>query len=63
MSEASFSIIVSDQIEALEHNLTLKAQELASCEAFRLASKQLQTAAERQTQACETTKQYLQKQL
>ncbi|KAG1960202.1 uncharacterized protein si:ch211-1a19.3 [Pimephales promelas] len=52
-----------DQIEALEHNLTLKAQELASCEAFRLASKQLQTAAERQTQACETTKQYLQKQL
>ncbi|XP_056108661.1 uncharacterized protein si:ch211-1a19.3 [Rhinichthys klamathensis goyatoka] len=52
-----------DQIEALEHNLTLKAQELASCEALRLASKQLQTAAERQTQGCETTKQYLQKQL
>ncbi|XP_067287287.1 uncharacterized protein si:ch211-1a19.3 [Pseudorasbora parva] len=52
-----------DQIEALEHNLTLKAQEFASCEALRLASKQLQTAAERQTQACETTKQYLQKQL
>lgn len=52
-----------DQIEALEHNLTLKAQELASCEALRLASKQLQTAAERQTEGCETTKQYLQKQL
>ncbi|KAK9966365.1 hypothetical protein ABG768_003482 [Culter alburnus] len=52
-----------DHIEALEHNLTLKAQELASCEAFRLASKQLQTAAEKQTQVCETTKQYLQKQL
>ncbi|XP_043108813.1 uncharacterized protein si:ch211-1a19.3 [Puntigrus tetrazona] len=52
-----------DQIEALEHNLTLKAQELASCEALHLASKQLQTAAEKQKQACETTKQYLQKQL
>uniref|UniRef100_A0A672QVE5 Si:ch211-1a19.3 n=1 Tax=Sinocyclocheilus grahami TaxID=75366 RepID=A0A672QVE5_SINGR len=51
-----------DQIEALEHNLTLKAQELASCEALHLASKQLQTAAEKQKQACETTKQYLQKQ-
>ncbi|KAF4107623.1 hypothetical protein G5714_011987 [Onychostoma macrolepis] len=53
----------TDQIEALEHNLTLKAQELASCEALHLASKQLQTAAEKQKQACETTKQYLQKQL
>uniref|UniRef100_A0A672RA34 Si:ch211-1a19.3 n=1 Tax=Sinocyclocheilus grahami TaxID=75366 RepID=A0A672RA34_SINGR len=52
-----------DHIEALEHNLTLKAQELASCEALHLASKQLQTAAEKQKQACETTKQYLQKQL
>lgn len=52
-----------DQIEALEHNLTLKAQELASCEALHLAAKQLQTAAEKQKQACETTKQYLQKQL
>ncbi|XP_059394000.1 uncharacterized protein LOC132126639 [Carassius carassius] len=52
-----------DQIEALEHNLTLKAQELASCEALHLASKQLQIAAEKQKQACETTKQYLQKQL
>lgn len=63
MSEASFSIIISDQIEALEHNLTLKAQELASCEALHLASIQLQTAAEQQKQGCETTKQYLQKQL
>ncbi|XP_050978272.1 uncharacterized protein si:ch211-1a19.3 [Labeo rohita] len=52
-----------DQIEALEHNLTLKAQELASCEALRIAAKQLQTAAEKQKQACETTRQYLQKQL
>ncbi|KAK2874450.1 hypothetical protein Q8A67_021603 [Cirrhinus molitorella] len=52
-----------DQIDALEHNLTLKAQELASCEALQLAAKQLQTAAEKQKQGCETTKQYLQKQL
>ncbi|CAM4732614.1 hypothetical protein PO909_020682 [Leuciscus waleckii] len=52
-----------DHIEALEHNLTLKAQELASCEASRLASVQLQTVAERQTQVCETNKQNLQKQL
>ncbi|KAK7127999.1 hypothetical protein R3I93_020553 [Phoxinus phoxinus] len=52
-----------DQIEALEHNLTRKAQDMATCEALRLASIQLQTAAERQTQGCETTKQYLQKQL
>ncbi|XP_059385172.1 uncharacterized protein si:ch211-1a19.3 [Carassius carassius] len=52
-----------DQIEALEHNLTLKAQELASCEALRLASKQLQTAAEEQKRACETNKQDLEKQL
>ncbi len=58
-----FVIIISDQIEALEPNLTLKAQELASCEALHLASKQLQTAAEKEKQACETTKQYLQKQL
>lgn len=58
-----FFIIISDQIEALEHNLTLKAQELASCEALRIAAKQLQTAAEKQKQACETTRQYLQKQL
>lgn len=50
-----------DHIEALEHNLTLKAQELASCEALHLASKQLQTVAEKQKQACETTTQYLQK--
>lgn len=52
-----------DLIDSLEHNLTLKAQELASCEALQLASKQLQTAAEKQKLACETTKQYLQKQL
>ncbi len=58
-----FVIIISDQIEDLEHNLTLKAQDLASCEALHLAAKQLQTAAEKQKQACETTKQYLQKQL
>lgn len=63
MSEESFSIIISDQIDDLEHNLTLKAQELASCEAFRLAAKQLQTAAEKETQVCETTKKNLQKQL
>lgn len=51
------------QIEALEHNLTLKAKELASCEALGLASKQLQTAAEEQKRACETTKQNLEEQL
>ncbi|XP_051532242.1 uncharacterized protein si:ch211-1a19.3 [Myxocyprinus asiaticus] len=52
-----------DQIGALEHNLTLKAHELMSCGALQIAAKQLQTVAEKQTQACETSKQYLQKQL
>ncbi|XP_051529417.1 uncharacterized protein LOC127426565 [Myxocyprinus asiaticus] len=56
-------ILQKDQIEALEHNLTLKAQELESCEALRIAAKQLQNVAEKQTQTCETSKQYLQKQL
>ncbi|XP_051967702.1 protein Spindly-like [Xyrauchen texanus] len=50
-----------DQIEALEHNLTLKAHELVSCEALQIAVQQLQTVAEKQTQACETSKQNLQK--
>lgn len=58
-----FFIIVSDKIEALEHNLTLKIQEMASCEALHLASTHLQTAAEKQKQVCETSNQYLEKQL
>uniref|UniRef100_A0A8C2GYX3 Si:ch211-1a19.3 n=1 Tax=Cyprinus carpio TaxID=7962 RepID=A0A8C2GYX3_CYPCA len=52
-----------DKIEALEHNLTLKIQEMASCEALHLASTHLQTAAEKQKQVCETSNQYLEKQL
>lgn len=56
-------IILSDHIEGLEHNLTLKAQELDSCGALQTAAAQLQNAAEKQHKACETSKQFLQKQL
>ncbi|KAA0707876.1 hypothetical protein E1301_Tti009646 [Triplophysa tibetana] len=52
-----------DHIEGLEHNLTLKAQELDSCGALQIAAAQLQNAAEKQHKACETSKQFLQKQL
>ncbi|XP_056590080.1 uncharacterized protein si:ch211-1a19.3 [Triplophysa dalaica] len=52
-----------DHIEGLEHNLTLKAQELDSCAALQTAAAQLQNAAEKQHKACETSKQFLQKQL
>lgn len=52
-----------DHIESLELNLTLKAQELDSCEALQTAAEQLQKVAEKQLKSCKTSEQYLKKQL
>ncbi|XP_053490171.1 uncharacterized protein si:ch211-1a19.3 isoform X2 [Ictalurus furcatus] len=52
-----------DTIELLQHNLTQTAFELGMCTDLRKAALNLQTAAEKQTQGCQSSKQFLQKQL
>ncbi|XP_017333268.1 uncharacterized protein si:ch211-1a19.3 [Ictalurus punctatus] len=52
-----------DTIELLQHNLTQTAFELGMCTDLRKAAVNLQTAAEKQTQGCQSSKQFLQKQL
>ncbi|XP_060797660.1 uncharacterized protein si:ch211-1a19.3 [Neoarius graeffei] len=50
-------------IELLQHNLTQTISELESCISLKQAAQSLQDAAERQTQGCQSGKQFLQKQL
>ncbi|KAF4083461.1 hypothetical protein AMELA_G00141600 [Ameiurus melas] len=52
-----------DTIELLQHNLTQTAIELGMCTDLRKAALNLQTAAEKQTQGCQSSKQFIQKQL
>ncbi|MCJ8737897.1 hypothetical protein PDJAM_G00029270 [Pangasius djambal] len=52
-----------DVIELLQYNLTQTLSELESCTDLQKAAQILQTAAEKQTQGCQSSKQFLQKQL
>ncbi|XP_012678643.2 uncharacterized protein si:ch211-1a19.3 [Clupea harengus] len=52
-----------DDINCLQSNLTMKLHELDACEALRNAAVSLQTAAEKQTAACQASKHYVQTQL
>lgn len=55
--------VVLDLIELLQHNLTQTISELESCTSLKQAAQSLQDAAEKQTQGCQSGKQFLQKQL
>lgn len=50
-------------IELLQHNLTQADMMLESCKNLQNAARSLQTAAEKQTQGCQSSRQFLQKQL
>ncbi|XP_060734698.1 uncharacterized protein si:ch211-1a19.3 [Tachysurus vachellii] len=52
-----------EMIELLQHNLTQNAISLDSCTSMQKAAHNLQTAAEKKTEGCQSSKQFLQKQL
>lgn len=63
MSRILLSDLILEVIELLQHNLTQTDLELASCKDLEKAAQSLQTAAEKQTQGCHSSRQFLQKQL
>ncbi|KAM9461654.1 uncharacterized protein Hap1MRO34_017848 [Clarias gariepinus] len=52
-----------EMIDLLEHNVSQEAIELQSCASLKEAAQNLQTAAEKQMQSCQSSKQFMQKQL
>lgn len=63
MSGILLSDLILEVIELLQHNLTQVDLELASCKDLQKAAQSFQTAAEKQTQSCHFSRQFLQKQL
>lgn len=63
MSCMVLSDVILDLIELLQHNLTQTITDLESCTSLQKAAQNLQTAAEKQMQGCQSGKQFLQKQL
>lgn len=63
MSCILLSVLISEMIDLLEHNVSQQAIELQSCASLKEAAQNLQTAAEKQMQSCQSSKQFMQKQL
>ncbi|TSM94683.1 hypothetical protein Baya_8478 [Bagarius yarrelli] len=64
--EANLTANITQQqevIELLQHNLTQKFMDLELCTSMQKAAQSLQTAAEKKTEGCQFSKQFLQKQL